>query len=152
MSMPDLIETQRATVAEHIRAENAKEWPAVYDTFIDGDGSYYDVVPLSARFEGKSGVRDFYQMIDAAFPDFRIVVTGEYDTPGCSIREVKISGTHQGDYLGIPGSGKPMRIDLAAFFLFGTGADASRLVAERIYFDNDALLRQLRGDAIAPAG
>lgn len=150
--MEDLIQVQRATVAEHIRAENAKEWPAVYDTFIQNENAYYDVVPLGARFKGISGVKDFYQMIHAAFPDFQIVVTGEYDTPGCSIREVTITGTHQGEYGGVPGSGNPVRFELAAFYLFGAGGDADKLVSERIYFDNEVLLRQIRGEENAPTG
>jgi hypothetical protein len=37
-------------------------------------------------------VRGFYQSIAAALPDLRIEVQSEYDVPGCSIREVVISG------------------------------------------------------------
>jgi hypothetical protein len=59
--MENIIERQRATVTEHIRAENAKEWSAVYDTFIQSENSYFDVVPLSTRFKGISGIKDFYQ-------------------------------------------------------------------------------------------
>jgi len=35
---------------------------------------------------------------------------------------------------------------IACFFIFGKGADAGKLVAKRIYFDNELLLRQLRGE------
>ena len=42
--MEDLIRIQRATVDEHIREENAHNWPAVYGTFVQDEGSaFYDV-------------------------------------------------------------------------------------------------------------
>ena len=150
--MQDIIKLQRATFDEHMRAENAKDWEAVYNTFIQSEETYYDVVPLATRFKGISGVKDFYQAITASFPDFQVTVTGEYDTPGCSIREATINGTHLGEYGGVSASGNRVTIELAAFFLFGSGENASKLVCERIYFDNEILMRQIRGEAGAPAG
>jgi steroid delta-isomerase-like uncharacterized protein len=150
--MDDIIRRQRQTVAEHFRAENAHDWPAVHDTFIQGEDTYYDVVPLSTHFKGVAGVRDFYQSISAALPDFQVRVSAEYDTPSCSIREVTCTGTHQGEYCGVPASGNPVRFEVAVFFIFGTGRDAEKLVAERIYFDNETVLRQMRGEQNAPSG
>ena len=150
--MEDILKRQRATVNAHIQAENVKDWTAVYDTFIQSDEAYYDVAPLATRFQGISGVKDFYQVIAAAVPDFQVLVTGEYDTPGCSIREVTITGTHQGEYCSIPASGNPVCVELAAFYLFGTGENVDKLVAERIYFDNEILLRQMRGEADVQTG
>jgi hypothetical protein len=86
--MDETIRRQRATVDEHIRQENAHNWPAVYDTFVQDENAFYDVVPFHAHFAGMTGVRDFYQAVYAALPDMRIDVWGEYDLPGCSIREV----------------------------------------------------------------
>jgi predicted ester cyclase len=148
--MQNLIQWQRATVDEHIRTENAKDWEGVYHTFVQSEAAYYDVVPLATRFPGLSGVKDFYQVVNNAFPDFQITVTGEYDTPGCSIREVTITGTHLGEYGGVPATGHRVTFELAAFFLFGVGENADKLVCERIYFDNALLMRQMRGEVNAP--
>ncbi len=150
--MQDIIQLQRATIDEHIRAETAKDWEAVYDTFVQGDAAYYDVAPLATRFNGIAGVQDFYQTISAALPDFQIIVTGEYDTPGCSIREVTLKGTHQGEYMGVPASGHRVTFEVAGFFLFGSGENAGKIMCERVYFDNEILLRQMRGEADAPTG
>jgi predicted ester cyclase len=97
-------------------------------------------------------VKDIYQVINAAFPDFQITVTGEYDTPCCSIREVTINGTHLGEYMGVPASGNRVTFEAAAFSLFGAGENAGKIVCERIYFDSAILMRQLRGEADAPTG
>ena len=150
--MEEIIAHQRNTVSEHLRAENAGEWSAVYDTFIQTDGAYYDVVPLSTKFKGLAGVRNFYEAIVTAIPDLYITVSGEYDVPGCSIREVTIIGTHQGEYCGIPASGNSVRFELAAFYIFDTENHTDKLLAERIYFDNETLLRQMRGEDNAPSG
>ena len=150
--MDDLIKLQRATIDEHVRAENAKEWDAVYDTFVQNENAHFDFAPLGTRFPGISGVRDFYSVMHAAFPDFKIIVTGEYDTPGCSIREVTIEGTHKGEYAGIPGSNNPITIEVAAFFVFGEGDEKGKLITERVYFDNELLIRQCRGETATTIG
>lgn len=150
--MQDLIKLQRTTIDEHIRAESAKDWEAVYSTFIQDEEPYFDVMPLATRFNGIAGVKDFYQTITASFPDFQITVASEYDTPGCSIREVLINGTHLGEYGGVPASGNRVAFELAGFFLFGSGENTGKIVCERVYFDNEILLRQIRGEADAPTG
>lgn len=68
------------------------------------------------------------------------------------IGEVTLSGTHKGEYCGIPASGRTVTIELAAFFEFGDGEQAGKIVCERIYWDNETVLAQIRGDADAPTG
>jgi hypothetical protein len=68
--MEDVIRLQRATVDEHVGQENTHNWPAVYDTFAPQEST--DVVPFHAQFDGLKGISDFYQALDAAFPDFTI--------------------------------------------------------------------------------
>ena len=99
--MSHMIERQREIVARHIRGENEHDWEAVYHTFVQDDRAHYDVVPLGVVFKGIDGVRGFYQTIAAALPDLKIDVMSEYDVPGCSIREVVISGTHKGEFAGV---------------------------------------------------
>lgn len=144
--MQDLVKLQRETIDRHIRAENAHDWPTVYDTFVQDESvAFYDVIPLHTHFPGITGVKDFYQAAERAFPDFRIDVWSESDAPGCSLREVTISGTHKGDWCGVSGTGRRVKFHLAGVFLFGTGDGAGRIVAERIYFDNETVLQQING-------
>ncbi len=149
--MDELIRIQRSTVDEHIRAENAHNWPVVFGTFVQDDSAFYDVVPLHTHFAGITGVKDFYQAAEAAFPDFRIDVWGEFDAPGCSIREVTVSGTHKGDWCGVAGSGRPVKFHLAGLFLFGKGENSGKLIAERVYFDNETVMLQIKGELEAPS-
>jgi predicted ester cyclase len=142
-----IIERQRAIVAQHIRCENEHNWNGVYDTFVQDERAHYDVVPMGARLPGIEGVRNFYGSIAVAFPDMHIEVVSEYDAQGCSIREVVITGTHTGEYMGLKPLGNKVRVELAAFYLFND--DTSKLIAERIYYDQAGLYAQLQAKQVS---
>lgn len=38
------------------------------------------------------------------------------------------------------------------FFTFGGGDEAGKILCERVYFDHDTVLRQMRGEPAAPTG
>jgi steroid delta-isomerase-like uncharacterized protein len=145
--MDTRIERQREIVAEHIRCENAHDWPGVHETFVQDDRAYYEVVPLGVRFKGIEGVRNFYRTISAALPDLHIDVVSEYDVPACSIREVVITGTHKGEYMGLPPLGNKVRGELAAFYFFNE--DCTKLIAERIYYDQAGLAEQMQSKQVS---
>jgi predicted ester cyclase len=145
--MDSRIERQRRIVAQHIRCENEHDWPGVHETFVQDDRAYYEVMPLGTRFNGMAGVREFYRIIATALPDLHIEVISEYDVPGCSIREVVISGTHTGDYLGLPPLGNKVRGEMAAFYLFND--DSTKLIAERIYYDQAGVVAQMQAKPVA---
>lgn len=145
--MNDTIERQREIVARHIRGENEHDWAAVYDTFVQDDRAHYDVVPLGAVFKSIEGVRGFYQSIAAALPDLKIDVPSEYDVPGCSIREVVISGTPKGEFAGVKPLGNAIRIEMAAFYTFD--AESGKLISEKIYYDQARVLEQMQGKQMA---
>jgi steroid delta-isomerase-like uncharacterized protein len=145
--MDSRIERQRAIVAEHIRYENEHNWPAVYDTFVQDERAFYDVIPLKASFKGIEGVRQFYEAISTAVPDLHIQVKAQYDTLGCTICETTISGTHGGPYLDLPPTGNPLSFELAAFYLFND--DSTKLIAERIYYDQASVIAQMQSGPAA---
>jgi predicted ester cyclase len=136
--MEEIIRRQRATVDEHIDLENAHNWPAVCDTFASNE-SAIEVVPLHVRFGGFDGISNFYQAVGAAFPDFEANVFGECDSPGCSVREITVQGTHRGEWCGIAATGRRVKFHVAVLYLFGKDTSA-KLLAERL------LLRQRNSD------
>jgi len=140
--MGSIVKKQREVVARHIRGENEHDWPAVYDTFVQDERAHYDVMPLSATFKGIDGVRGFYQAIASALPDLHIDIVSEYDVPGCSIREVVITGTHQGEFAGIQPHGNRVRIEMAAFYTFDSAE--GKLISERIYYDQASAVEQMQ--------
>lgn len=145
--MDPRIERQRAIVAEHIRCENQHDWPAVYETFVQDERAFYQVIPLQATFKGIAGVRQFYETIATAMPDLQIKVIAQYDTPGCTICETVITGTHRGPFLQMPASENPITIELAGFYLFDE--DSRNLIAERIYYDQASVMSQMQPKPMA---
>lgn len=141
--MNDQIQQQRAVVAEHIRLENSHDWDGVNATFVQDERAHYDVVPLGTTFPGIEGVRNFYHAIATALPDLHIQVMSEYDVPGCSIREVVVTGTHRGEFAGVAPLGNKVRIEMAAFYTFD--AMSGKLISERIYYDQASALAQMQG-------
>lgn len=147
LSGDEKIERQKKTVAQHMSGENDHDWDRVWETFIRDERSYYDVIPFAARYQGFGGVQDFYAAFESSFPDFHIEVSHSYDVPGCSIREVTITATHKGEFAGIEPTGRRVSFELAAFYIFGeSDEEADKLLVERVYFDTETLLRQLRGE------
>lgn len=141
LSDSERIERQRDIVAQHIAGENAHDWPAVYDTFAQDGRAYYEVVPMQATYSGMEGVREFYAVLATALPDLHIDIRDQYDTPGCSIVEVLVSGTHRGPFFGLAPSGRRINIDIAGFYIFNE--DSSKLLAEKIYYDQLSVFAQM---------
>jgi steroid delta-isomerase-like uncharacterized protein len=68
---------------------------------------------------GRSAVRAFYDQIWAAFPDARVSTEAMYvDADHLSWR-FRFSGTHVGDFLGVPGTGKTFEIPGITVLRFG---------------------------------
>jgi steroid delta-isomerase-like uncharacterized protein len=147
LDMDTGIERQRVVVAEHILCENEHDWPAVFDTFVQDDRACYDVVPLGRRFGGIEGVRGFYEAIAAGLPDLHIQVESEYDVPGCSIREVIVTGTHEGQFAGVKPLGNQICIKMAAFYTFDP--ESGKIASTRIYYDQASLIAQMQGKQAA---
>ena len=89
---------------------------------------------------GHDMIRGFYAALFEGFPDFAIDVLQRHVTSDAVIIEVEIHGTHRGEWMGIPPTGKSVRVPLCAIFTF-TAED--RLKTETAYFDRLTMLSQL---------
>lgn len=125
-------------VEEHVRFENAHDLDGVMSTF--GATGFYDDAPWSEHHEGLENVRSYYQALLRAAPDFHVEVTRRHVAEDCVVLEVKLTGTHAGEWRGLPATGRRFDIPLCAIYTFD-GQD--RLVGERIYYDRTTVLRQL---------
>jgi hypothetical protein len=61
-----------AVVEQHIRLENAHGLEGVLRTF--GDTARYDDEPWGEHYEGRNGVRLFYEQLMKALPDLEIEI------------------------------------------------------------------------------
>jgi predicted ester cyclase len=82
-------------------------------------------------------------------PDLHIEVTHSYDVPGCSLREMTASGTHSAEFAGIPPTGRHVTWEAIALYIFDD-QEPDKLIGERAYWDNDALMKRMRGEEAPP--
>ena len=54
----------------------------------------------------KAGVVQYFQMLTGAFPDFRRDVQDVIASGDKAVARVRVTGTHQGEFMGIPATGK----------------------------------------------
>jgi steroid delta-isomerase-like uncharacterized protein len=74
-----------------------------------------------------------------AFPDQRNELIALHHADGAVIAEFDLLGTHLGPLRSLPPTGRSFRCRMAAFFLF----EGDRITCERVYFDQNTILRQL---------
>jgi steroid delta-isomerase-like uncharacterized protein len=127
-----------ALVEEHIGHENAHDLEAVLRTF--GDAARYDDEAWGEHYEGRKGVRSFYEQLMKALPDLEIAVQRRHVTDDAILAEVIIRGTHLGAWRGLPATGRRVEIPLCGVYTFD---ENDRLAGERIYYGRATVLQQL---------
>jgi len=127
-----------AMVEQHVRLENAHDLEGVLGTF--GDTARYDDEAWGEHYDGRSGVRTFYEQIMRALPDLEIEIVRRHVTDDAILLEVMIRGTHLGAWRGLLPTGRRVEFPLCGVYTFDAN---DRLAGERIYYDRGTVLRQL---------
>ena len=134
----DRVSARIAVVEQHIRLENEHDLEGVLRTF--GDSAQYDDEPWGEHYEGRNGVRQFYEQLMQALPDFAIEVQRRHVADDAILVEVMIRGTHLGGWRGLPATGRRVEFPLCGVYTFDAN---DRLAGEKIYYDRGTVLRQL---------
>jgi steroid delta-isomerase-like uncharacterized protein len=133
----DLRETRERIVREHMDSENTHDFDVTLATF--AGHPRYEIVPTGEVYDGSEEVDRYYQETRAAFPDQRNEVIALHHADDGVVVEFWLRGTHNGEFRGVPPTGKSFECRMAAFFLF----EDDRLTGERVYFDAATILTQL---------
>jgi steroid delta-isomerase-like uncharacterized protein len=97
--------------------------------------------------QSKDGVKQLFHMYRAAFPDLRMEAEDVLVSGDKAVARVRATGTHQGEFLGMPATGT--RIDVPVIDIMRFGDDG--LVHEHWgLFDSLGMMQQL-GAIPAPA-
>jgi steroid delta-isomerase-like uncharacterized protein len=131
-----LRERREALVREHMESENRHDFDATIDTF---SHPRYELVPTGDVFDGEEEVRGYFAESRGAFPDQRNELVALHHADDAVIVEFDLLGTHLGHLRALPPTGRAFRCRMTAFFLF----DGEELVCERVYFDQQSIMRQL---------
>jgi steroid delta-isomerase-like uncharacterized protein len=125
---------REAIVNQHADAENRHDVEATIATF---HHPRYEVNGQPS--DGAEAVGELLQGLMDGFPDFHIAMGKMRHADDAVIGEGLITGTHDGEFAGIPPTGRRVEIAVAAIFEF----DGDRLLCEKAYFDMAAVLTQI---------
>jgi steroid delta-isomerase-like uncharacterized protein len=67
----------------------------------------------------KEGVKQFFRMYRAAFPDLRMEAEDVLVSGDKVVARVRGTGTHQGEFMGMPATGKSFDVQLIDIIRFG---------------------------------
>jgi predicted ester cyclase len=94
----------------------------------------------------KEGTLEFFRILLAAFPDMRMTVEDLIASGDKAVARVKVTGTHKGEFMGVPPAGTRVDVQLIDIMRF----DSAGLVCEHWgVADMLSLMQQLE---VVPAG
>jgi steroid delta-isomerase-like uncharacterized protein len=96
----------------------------------------------------KEGVKELFRMYTAAFPDLRMEAEDILASGDKVVARVRGTGTHQGEFMGIPATGKSVDVQLIDIIRFGDDGLAHEHWG---VFDALAMMQQLGAIPEPPA-
>ncbi len=112
--------------------------PSVLDRYLHPDFVEYEQLPGASP--GREGVKQMVAALHAAFDNFTMETLDVVSAPGRATSRCRITGTHVGEFMGIPATGRS--VDVEAIDCYAIGSDG--LVHEhRGLFDQATLMAQL---------
>jgi steroid delta-isomerase-like uncharacterized protein len=109
------------------------------DDFIEHEG-------IPGLAPSKDGVKTFFRMQIAAFPDLRLTVEDVIDDGEKAVARVRYTGTQDGEFQGMPATGKAVDVQLIDIFAF---ADDGRVREHWGVIDLLTMMQQL---GVVPEG
>lgn len=140
--MADLADRRIETVRRHMALEVTHDWDGVIATF---EHPRYEMYGSGVVFDGEAAVRGYFAASRTPFPDQGNEIIAIAHAGDTVLVEFWLTGTHLGPLrLGgrtVEPTGRGFRVRMAATFEFAPGSD--RIVCERPYFDQGAVVRAL---------
>jgi steroid delta-isomerase-like uncharacterized protein len=99
---------------------------------------------LPAGGPTREGVKAFFRMQIAAFPDFAMTMQDIIDGGDKVVARARFTGTHEAEFMGIPATGRPVDVQLIDIMRF---ADDDLVHEHWGVFDAMAMMQQLRAPA-----
>jgi len=103
-------------------------------------------VPLPGQRPGLEGLKDILRYMRSGFPDIDFSVKEQISEGDKVASRFEWTGTHQGEFMGVPATGKPVRV----WGIVIDRLEDVRIKDTRIIMDTLGLMMQL--GAVAPPG
>jgi len=100
---------------------------------------FVDHTPFPGIPPTREGVKMLFAGLRAAFPDLHVTISEQIAEDHRVATRKTFRGTHQGDFLGVPASGRPVEFEVIDILTF----ESERISEHRVVLDQLGLLRQL---------
>lgn len=129
-----LRQRREAIVMQHAEAENRHDVEATIATF------HHPRYEFNGQpSDGEVAVRELLQGFMHGLPDFHVEAARVRHLEDGVLVEGVITGTHDGEWAGIPPTGRRIEIPVVGIFEF----DADRLLCEKVHLDVATVLQQI---------
>lgn len=130
------VEQHKDIVRRVVEALNRHDFAAL-DEFFAADVLGHH--PYGPPMEGRDSLKQFMKMVRVAFPDLRLTVHEMIGEGDKLVSKYTATGTHKGEFMGTPPSGKPINFVGVQILHFSSG----RVVDDWEIFDQFGLMQQL---------
>ena len=130
-------------VDDHIAHESAHRLEPLLATF--GSEPEWHNTAAGDVLAGHDAIGGFYAALFQGFPDFYLEVARKHVAAEAIVVEGHLGGTHRNDWMGVPATGRSVRIPFCAVFTF---TPDDKVKAEIVYYDRLSLLTQLGALAV----
>jgi steroid delta-isomerase-like uncharacterized protein len=135
-------------MSEENRAVLTRLYDAVNKHSLDGfddlvDDSFVEHEELPGLPPGKEGVKAFFSMLFGVFPDMQMIPDLMVAEGDITAAFVTVTGTHGGDFLGMPATGKSVSVHISDWMRIQDG----KVVEHWGVMDMASLMQQLGAGA-----
>ena len=130
-------ESMRKEMLRFYEAFNSRDLDSVADMVAD---DFVDHEVPEGLPNGFEGAKQYLGMFVGAFPDVRFEARDVIAADNLCAARIRTTGTHQGDFLGMPASGRKIDVESGDWVRFN---DEGKAVEHWGYTDNLVLMQQL---------
>lgn len=100
---------------------------------------FVDHTPLPGVPANRAGVKMLFGYLRSALPDLRVRIDEQIADEGKVMTRKTFEGTHHGEFMGVPATGRPISFEVIDILTFRDG----KISEHRVILDNLSLRQQL---------
>jgi len=130
-------EANKALVCRVVEEAQTQGNLGVVDEIFADD--FIDHTPFPGVPPTRDGVKMLFGYLRAAFPDLRVTVHEQIADESRVATRKTFAGTHRGDFMGVPGTGKTITFEVIDILTIQSG----KIAEHRVVFDRLGIQEQL---------
>lgn len=136
--MAEATEEAEQLVNAYVGVWDEQDYSKIPDLVSESFEMHGPVTPESG-IHGHDGLEEWIREVTSGFPDFRTEVLGMLSSDDLVLCEATVTGTHEGEFDGVPPTGREVEIRAMEKFRVSDGT----VREHRVYFDQQEMVEQL---------